>query len=64
MKAVAFEIKVGEPKPFIDISGRPMVEHVIDNVLPINGTVTLLLRQEHIDAQAELTKRLECVVSI
>ena len=31
-----------KPKPFIDIGGRPMVEHVIDNVLPINGTVTLL----------------------
>ena len=48
-----------KPKPFIDINGRPMIEHVIDNIAPINGIVTLLLRQEHINAHAEVTRELE-----
>jgi NDP-sugar pyrophosphorylase family protein len=48
-----------KPKPFIDINGRPMVEHVIDNVMPNKGIVTLLLRQEHINSEPEVVHRLE-----
>ncbi len=36
------------PKPFIDVRGRPMIDHVIDNVAPKGADVHLLLRKEHL----------------
>ena len=43
-----------KPKPFIDVEGRPMLDHVIANVSPVGAQVTLLLRREHIDIQPEI----------
>lgn len=37
-----------KPKPFIDVDGRMMLEHVIGNVCPPNASTTVLLRAEHI----------------
>jgi dTDP-glucose pyrophosphorylase len=37
-----------KPKPFIDVMGRPMIRHVIDNVTPKGGSVHILLRKEHV----------------
>lgn len=36
------------PKPFIDVRGRPMIDHVIENVAPVGADVHLLLRKEHL----------------
>jgi len=36
-----------KPKPFIDVLGRPMIRHVIDNVTPSGASVRVLLRREH-----------------
>jgi dTDP-glucose pyrophosphorylase len=38
-----------KPKPFIDVEGRPMLNHVIANVAPQGAGVTLLLRNTHIE---------------
>lgn len=48
-----------KPKPFIDIDGRPMLEHVIDNVTPVGATVTILLRQEHLETHPKIAYRLQ-----
>lgn len=37
-----------KPKPFIDVNGMLMLEHVVENVRPSQGSVTVLLREEHI----------------
>jgi dTDP-glucose pyrophosphorylase len=46
--------KVGfqHPKPFIDVLGRPMIQHVLDNVLPPGGRPTVLLLRDHLHSQA------------
>jgi NDP-sugar pyrophosphorylase family protein len=41
-----------KPKPFIDVLGRPMLEHVIDNVSPRGSQTTVLLRRAHMEEQA------------
>ena len=38
-----------KPKPFIDLDGKPLLEHVISNVQVPNSNITVLLREEHID---------------
>jgi dTDP-glucose pyrophosphorylase len=42
------------PKPFIDVRGRPMIDHVIENVAPAGADVHLLLRKEHLTDHEEL----------
>jgi len=46
------------PKPFIDVNGVPMIERVLQNVLPRGGTATVLLRRSHIDAYPAVAKQL------
>lgn len=48
-----------KPKPFIDVDGKPMLHHVIDNVTPNEAQVTLLLRKHHIDAHAGVVYKLQ-----
>lgn len=48
-----------KPKPFIDVNGRAMVEHVIKNVVPDGANSTVLLRETHIDDQPKIVKNLE-----
>jgi NDP-sugar pyrophosphorylase family protein len=50
-----------KPKPFIDVEGRPMLNHVIDNVVPHGSKATLLLRKSHIQAHPNIVKNLESV---
>jgi NDP-sugar pyrophosphorylase family protein len=47
-----------KPKPFIDVLNRPMIERVISNVAPRKSQVSMLLRREHIDAEAAVVARL------
>lgn len=37
-----------KPKPFIDVLGRPMIRHVVDNVMPKGGSVHILVRKDHV----------------
>jgi len=48
-----------KPKPFIDVLGRPMIMHVINNISPVGADVHLLFREEHITAEAALINDLK-----
>ncbi len=50
-----------KPKPFIDVDGSPMLDHVIDNVVPSGADVTLLLRHSHIQSQPSIVQGFEKV---
>jgi NDP-sugar pyrophosphorylase family protein len=41
------------PKPFIDVLGRPMIDHVIRNVAPSAARIHLLLQKDHILQQPD-----------
>ena len=47
------------PKPFIDINGQLMIEHIIKNLKISNSKVTLILRKEHITNREKDIQRLE-----
>lgn len=36
------------PKPFIDINGKPMLQHVVDNLAIKNSNIHLVLQESHI----------------
>lgn len=48
-----------KPKPFIDVAGKPMLAHVIDNVSPPGAHATLLLRTDHMDAHPDIVRAFE-----
>ena len=48
-----------KPKPFIDVEGRPMLDHVIENVVPQGANATLILRKSHILEQPNIVKNIE-----
>lgn len=45
-----------KPKPFIDLMGKPVLRHVIDNVTPPGAHATLLLRKAHVEASPEIVR--------
>lgn len=48
-----------KPKPFIDVNGRPMIEHVIDNVKCENAIFTLIGKRDHILREKNLVEKLK-----
>src|SRR5436305_13470430 len=32
-----YPLTLSQPKPLLDVAGKPMLEHVLDNLLPIEG---------------------------
>jgi dTDP-glucose pyrophosphorylase len=50
--------KVGylKPKPFIDVLGKPMICHVLDNLNMKNAHFILLARKEHCEAEFDTVK--------
>ena len=48
-----------KPKPFIDVLGKPMICHVLDNLKIPNAKYILLVRKEHFDAEAETIKDIQ-----
>ena len=45
-----------KPKPFIDVKGKPMIVHVLDNLKLKNAKFFLIARQEHLDAEKDTAK--------
>lgn len=58
----------GVPKPFIDVLGKPMLTHVLDNVAIRDAQYTLLLREAHLglspDAEAEIARRSAHIIPV
>jgi NDP-sugar pyrophosphorylase family protein len=48
-----------KPKPFIDVAGKPMIVRVLENLAYPNARFFLIARQEHIQAEAELSQQIE-----
>lgn len=46
------------PKPFIDVLGQPMLNHVMENVAVHNSVFTVLLRQDHLNVATEAEEAL------
>ncbi|OAI30938.1 nucleotidyl transferase [Methylosinus sp. R-45379] len=46
------------PKPFIDVAGRPMIEHVLQNVKLTDSKTVVLVRKEHTYGQDSIINRL------
>jgi dTDP-glucose pyrophosphorylase len=44
------------PKPFIDVLGRPMIQHVIENLQVAGARYILIVRKEHLDNYAHLLR--------
>lgn len=42
-----------KPKPFIDVLGRPMIGHVMENLALPQADYILIARREHLEAEAE-----------
>jgi dTDP-glucose pyrophosphorylase len=47
------------PKPFIDISGQPMIKRVLSNLYCNDAKYILIARKEHMDKEASLVKEIE-----
>jgi len=47
------------PKPFIDVNGRPMIEHVIENVKCENAKFTLIGKKDHFYRENDLVEKLK-----
>jgi dTDP-glucose pyrophosphorylase len=48
-----------KPKPFIDVSGKPMIVRVIENLNCPGAQYILLARKEHIEKESELVAMIE-----
>jgi len=48
-----------KPKPFIDILGKPMISHVLDNLKYPNARYILIARNEHLMSEPEIVKDIE-----
>ncbi len=48
-----------KPKPFIDVLGRPMIQHVIENVLPAGAEAHIIVRAEHARHETEMVDFLQ-----
>lgn len=48
-----------KPKPFIDVSGKPMVVRVLENLSYPDARYILIAKKEHMDKEPELVKQIE-----
>jgi dTDP-glucose pyrophosphorylase len=48
-----------KPKPFIDVNGKPMIEHVIENLKCENARYILIGREEHLQRESEIIKKIK-----
>lgn len=47
------------PKPFIDVAGKPMIVRVLENVACPDTRCILIARKEHMEAKADLVGQIE-----
>lgn len=47
------------PKPFIDVAGKPMISKVIDNLYYPDAHYILIARKEHLEQEKKLVKDIE-----
>ncbi|WP_370624558.1 glycosyltransferase family 2 protein [Polynucleobacter sp. JS-Polo-80-F4] len=47
------------PKPLIDVAGKPMIVHVMENLYQPGAKFTLLARKEHIESNLELVTQIQ-----
>lgn len=47
------------PKPFIDVAGKPMIMHVLDNLSLPEAHYILVARREHMESESDLVKEIE-----
>jgi NDP-sugar pyrophosphorylase family protein len=48
-----------KPKPFIDVAGKPMIVRVLENLALPEANYILVARREHMEAEAELVRKIE-----
>ncbi len=48
-----------KPKPFIDVLGRPMIEHVIENLDYPDANFILIARKEHLEIEKDLVDKIK-----
>jgi UDP-N-acetylglucosamine diphosphorylase / glucose-1-phosphate thymidylyltransferase / UDP-N-acetylgalactosamine diphosphorylase / glucosamine-1-phosphate N-acetyltransferase / galactosamine-1-phosphate N-acetyltransferase len=48
-----------KPKPFIDVLGKPMISHVLDNLQYKNGKYILIAQEAHLEREKSLVKQIE-----
>lgn len=48
-----------QPKPFIDVAGKPMIVRVLENLAYPNARYILIARKEHIEKEKELVSEIE-----
>lgn len=49
-----------KPKPFIDVGGKPMIVRVLENLTYPEARYILIARKDHMEAEAELVRQIEC----
>ena len=54
-------VKAGykDPKPFIDIDGKTMIERVLDNLQYPNARYILIARKEHLESRLDLASEIK-----
>jgi dTDP-glucose pyrophosphorylase len=52
------------PKPFIDVLGKPMIYHVLENLRVPQSTFILLVRREHLESHAPIVRDIEAKFSV
>jgi UDP-N-acetylglucosamine diphosphorylase / glucose-1-phosphate thymidylyltransferase / UDP-N-acetylgalactosamine diphosphorylase / glucosamine-1-phosphate N-acetyltransferase / galactosamine-1-phosphate N-acetyltransferase len=48
-----------KPKPFIDVLGKPMIEHVLENLKIPNANYIIIGRSEHLNQEQETIQKLK-----
>ena len=48
-----------KPKPFIDVSGKPMIIRVLENLTCNNARYILIAREDHLNREKQLVKEIE-----
>jgi UDP-N-acetylglucosamine diphosphorylase / glucose-1-phosphate thymidylyltransferase / UDP-N-acetylgalactosamine diphosphorylase / glucosamine-1-phosphate N-acetyltransferase / galactosamine-1-phosphate N-acetyltransferase len=48
-----------KPKPFIDVLGKPMIVHILENLSYKDAQYILIAREEHMEREADVVKMIE-----
>jgi NDP-sugar pyrophosphorylase family protein len=48
-----------DPKPFIEVKGKTMIENVLDNLRYQNAKYIIMAREDHVDKRYDLVKKIQ-----